>query len=175
MFSVKTKTVWMSCFSLSLIRPICLGTLRIANRFIYFFSFLFLLVNLNQFKFVILCLIAVCVSARQRKTTIDPFADFAGEPDLNLITEDDDRPPIIYTGDNMKAQITNQKNSNHGMGKFNYKWVLLCSIQNIFVVCRTHSLCDLLYLLCESIISFSLFTLNFSFELYIFIFFFCFL
>lgn len=86
------------------------------DHFLSFWSFLFKIILLGY-------VIAISAAARHSKPTKDPFSDFAGEPDLNLITDDDDKPPTQFVGDVMHAKITALKNSNHGKGKFNFKLV----------------------------------------------------
>lgn len=64
------------------------------------------------------------VTARRVKKPIEQiaqaFSDFAGEDDIDLIINDDNRPPTNYVGDVMKAQTTSIKQLT-GSKKFNYK------------------------------------------------------
>lgn len=98
----------------------------------YPFASLYLFLNVsnsisilsNQIEVIcaIICIYTCsCVSSRKlNKPTKDPFIDFVGDPDLKLITDDDERPPTSFTGNVMQAKITSLKNSNHGK-KFGYK------------------------------------------------------
>lgn len=73
---------------------------------------------------IIVCVAFVTLvsAARQPKKPIaEYFSDFAGEEDIHLITGDDDRPPVTFQGDVMKAKTTSLKINKHGQGKFNYK------------------------------------------------------
>lgn len=77
-----------------------------------------ILINFQIFVFV--AFIAVASAAKVKKPIKDYFADFAGEEDIHLITDDDDRPPTNFVGDVMKAKINSIK-TVQGRGKFNYK------------------------------------------------------
>lgn len=74
----------------------------------------------------VVALSAVSVTARRVKKPIEQiahaFRDFAGEDDIDLIINDDNRPPTNYVGDVMKAQTTSIKQLT-GSKKFNYKYV----------------------------------------------------
>lgn len=62
----------------------------------------------------------IAVASARRKPIEEVFADFAGEEDIHLITDEDDRPPTDFMGDVMKAKTTSLK-TQAGRGKFNYK------------------------------------------------------
>lgn len=66
----------------------------------------------------------IAVASARRKPIEDIFADFAGEEDIHLITDEDDRPPTDFVGDVMKAKTTSLKTQSGG-GKFNYKYGIL--------------------------------------------------
>lgn len=73
---------------------------------------------------VVVCVafIALASAAKVKKPIADYFSEFAGEKDIHLITEDDDRPPVNFQGDVMKAKTTRfNVNTVRGGGKFNYK------------------------------------------------------
>lgn len=64
------------------------------------------------------------MASAARKPVSDPFADFAGEENIHLITDDDDSlgPPVNFQGDVMKAKTTQFNiQSVPKSGKFNYK------------------------------------------------------
>lgn len=60
------------------------------------------------------------MAVKYSKPLKEHFKDFANEPNINLITDEDERPPTSFSGDVMQAKITSQ-NNNNGKGKFNYK------------------------------------------------------
>lgn len=66
-------------------------------------------------------IIAAASAARYAKPIEEYFKDFANEPDIHLITDEDNRPPTTFTGDVMQAKITSLNNVVGGRGKFNYK------------------------------------------------------
>lgn len=74
----------------------------------------------------VVALSADTVTARRVKKPIEKiaqaFSDFAGEDDIDLIINDDNRPPTNFVGDVMKAQTTSIKQLT-GSKKFNYKYV----------------------------------------------------
>lgn len=63
-------------------------------------------------------------AAKIKKPIAEQFADFAGEEDIHLISGDDNRPPVNFQGDVMKARTLSSK-TLQGQGKFNYKWVVI--------------------------------------------------
>lgn len=81
--------------------------------------FCFYLVFLLQ---IVVCLafVALASAAKTKRPIAEYFSDFAGEEDIHLITGDDDRPPVNFQGDVMKARTTSIK-TLQGQGKFNYK------------------------------------------------------
>lgn len=69
---------------------------------------------------IVVCVAFAALASAAKKPIAEHFTDFAGEEDIHLITDDDDRPPVNYQGDVMKAKTTSLKTSQ-GQGKFNYK------------------------------------------------------
>lgn len=88
--------------------------------------------------FIVLVAIASARRVKKPQSEIDQhFRDFAGEEDINLITQDDDAPPTNFVGDVMKAQVTSIKTQT-GAKKFNYKYATrrLFSRESLRFICK---------------------------------------
>lgn len=77
-------------------------------------------------KFIIIAFVAfvavmVASAAKTKKPIAEYFTDFAGEPGIDLIIDEDERPPTNFQGDVMKAKTTSIK-TVQGKGKFNYNY-----------------------------------------------------
>lgn len=83
----------------------------------------------------VVAVVVVLGSARRVKKPIEKiaqeFSDFAGEDDIHLIINDDNRPPTNFVGDVMKAQTTSIKQLT-GSKKFNYKYVNILKYSELF-------------------------------------------
>lgn len=84
-------------------------------------------------QFVILTLIVLASAAKQKEQRVqEHFSEFENEDGIKLITDEDKRAPTKFEGDAMTAKIHSIKNSNHGRGKFNYKWVPAILLSPLF-------------------------------------------
>lgn len=62
--------------------------------------------------------VAAAKQAYRNRVKLDPYRDFAGDKDLEIEDEPDDKPPSDFAGDVKQASITNAETRQYGKGKF---------------------------------------------------------